>query len=221
MCYSDSFLYLLHICNLIRCQTRLLSFGREQQDRVRKLISTFYLSQSFLICACEMTDPYIEYNAAKTGDLEKIILLVEQGADKDKLYRGGNNSIIPLRYGYGKLVSGGTLLYIASSNGHLPVVRYLVEQGADMEKGSGDWTPLIVASYRGHLDVARYLLEHGANGDKANDEGRTSLFYAIQESNLDVALYLLEQGIDKDKADIDGFSPLHIAADKGHLEIVR
>ena len=36
---SDFHVYLVHICNLIRFQTRLPSFGREQQQRVQKLIS--------------------------------------------------------------------------------------------------------------------------------------------------------------------------------------
>ena len=36
---SDFHVYLVHICNLIRVQTRLLSCGREQQQRVQKLIS--------------------------------------------------------------------------------------------------------------------------------------------------------------------------------------
>ena len=92
--------------------------------------------------------------AAHGGNLKRVKLLVEQGADKDK----GD-------------ISGQTPLYLASDNGHLDVVKYLVEQGASLDKASDlSWTPLIGAAIRGHLEVTRYLLEQGADREKADND---------------------------------------------------
>ena len=121
------------------------------------------------------------YDAVNRGDLERVQVLVEQGADKDQT--GG--------------YAGYTPLYVASRNGHLPVVRYLVEQGADMENASvGGWTPVMYASWYGYLDVVRYLLEQGANRDKACNDGRTSLHIAAQNGRLEIAKLLMVYGAD-------------------------
>ena len=55
------------------------------------------------------------WHAAKLGHLGIVRLLVEQGADKEKVRHDGD----------------GTPLCIASHMGHLGIVRYLLEQGAD------------------------------------------------------------------------------------------
>ena len=56
------------------------------------------------------------HEAASRNDLERVRMLVEQGADKDKF--GG---------------IGMTPLHWASWKGHLNVVQYLVEQGATID----------------------------------------------------------------------------------------
>ena len=53
------------------------------------------------------------YDAARTNNLERVRLLVEQGTDKDK-----GDSV------------GRTPLFRASQDGQLDVTQYLVEQGA-------------------------------------------------------------------------------------------
>ena len=92
------------------------------------------------------------HTAAVKGNLERVRLLVEQGADKDKFDSNGDT---PLR--------------LASYHGHLDVVKYLVEQGASLEKDNIDFTPLASAACNGQLEVARYLLEQGADRDKADN----------------------------------------------------
>ena len=58
------------------------------------------------------------YDAACAGDLERVILLMEQGEDKNQV--DGTYRM--------------TALYEAAENNHFAVVQYLVEQGADIEK---------------------------------------------------------------------------------------
>ena len=101
------------------------------------------------------------HDAAQKGNLDRVKLLVEQRADKDKFDRRGST---PLR--------------LASAAGHFDVVQYLVEQGASLDKDSIDSTPLSIAAIYGYLEIARYLLEQGADRDKADDEGMTPLHCA-------------------------------------------
>ena len=96
------------------------------------------------------------FDAAKHGLLEQVMLLVVQGAEKDKTFGHRQE----------------TALAIAAEHGLLDIIRYLVEQGADMEKAdSYGWTPLFTAACSGHLEEVRYLLEQGANRDKVDTDG--------------------------------------------------
>ena len=133
------------------------------------------------------------YNAAEEGDLERVTLLVEQGAEKDKTFGNANQ----------------TALIGAARNCHLNVVRYFVEQGADMERAcSVGCTPLIYASSRGHFELARYLLEQGANRDKATVHGMTSLHYAAAAGYLEIAKLLMVYGADLNARDSRGQLPI-------------
>ena len=88
--------------------------------------------------------------AVRANNMERVRLLVQQGADKDN---GDFN--------------GWTPLWCASMNGFLDVAQYLVEQGATLDKTDRDgWTSLAAAAIYGHLEVCRYLLEQGADRDK-------------------------------------------------------
>ena len=150
------------------------------------------------------------YDAADAGDPERVQVLVERGADKEKVT---NKEV-----GYDT-----TPLSIASRNGHLPVVQYLVEQGVDKEmKDFFGWTPLYIASRNGHIGVVRYLVEQGSNMEKTSGPRTwTPLHVACIEGCSDVVRYLLEQGADRDKACDNGSTPLHLAAEKGHLETAK
>ena len=100
--------------------------------------------------------------SVRSNNLDRVRLLVEQGADKDKVDS-----------------DGWTPLFWASEEGHLDVAQYLVEQGATLDKASNNgYTPLSRATIRGHFELARYLLEQGADRDQANNQGFTPLHVA-------------------------------------------
>ena len=87
------------------------------------------------------------YDAAEAGDLARVALLVEQGADINQV--GGRFK--------------ETALCIVARNGHLEVVRNLMEQGADIEKADVDGDTLaddeeIKQAIR---DEPRRRLDHG------------------------------------------------------------
>jgi ankyrin repeat protein len=65
------------------------------------------------------------HNAVESGNLKRVKIIVEQGANMDKID------------------SGITPLYLASLKGRVDIVQYLVEQGASLDKASsGGYTPL-------------------------------------------------------------------------------
>jgi ankyrin repeat protein len=135
------------------------------------------------------------FDSAKDGNLERVMLLVQQGAEKDQQF--------------GK--DGKTALIIAAGKGHADVVRFLVEQGACIDKPNYyGCTPLMYATSANHIDVVRYLLEQGANRDMADITagGYTSLHLAAIEGHLEIAKLLMICGAD-----------LNVRSDLGKLPI--
>ena len=132
------------------------------------------------------------HDAVKKKDLERVRLLIEQGADKDKC---DCNGITPL--------------YWASCGGHLDVAQYLVEQGATLDKANSSGnTPLIIATVFGKVEVARYLLEQGADRDKADNYGNTPLHGAAKYGHLEIAMLLMSYGADLNARTSDGQLPI-------------
>ena len=89
------------------------------------------------------------FNAAQNGNIEKIKVLLDQGAD------------INVKLG----VDQWTPLMTASRQGHLEAVDLLLEEGSDpnirdarYKKNAYHW-----ALQYGHRDVAKLLLDNGAN----------------------------------------------------------
>ena len=146
------------------------------------------------------------YDAAKAGNMDRVQLLLEQGADKDAKFGHRNE----------------TPLYGAASNGHLSIVQLLVEQGANMEKANRiDWTPLMIAAQYGHLNVVRYLLDQGANRDKASRGGWTSLHNAAMRCHLVIAKLLMAYGADLNARTSLGQLPIDIASTEEIKQAIR
>ena len=135
------------------------------------------------------------YDAAEVGDLERLILLVEQGVDKNQV--GGDYD--------------DTAVAAAAENNHFFAVQYLVEHGADIDKGNtkgARFNPLHYASSAGHFEVARYLLEQGADRGKASDYGDTPLHIAANSGHLEVTKLLMVYGADLNARNHAGELPI-------------
>ena len=146
------------------------------------------------------------YDDAKSGDLEQVTQLVEQGIDKNQV-SGADNQ---------------TSFDIAATNNHLHVVQYLLEQGADMEKSDmyGN-TPLLHAANLGHLEITRYLLEQGADRDKVADDGFTPLHAAVGNGQLETAKLLMIYGADLNAKNNSGELPIDIAVYEEIKQAIR
>ena len=151
LCIIRSFLFSLVLCRI--CAENNSPKGPQAIDNGELEIGI--MQSCFTICPCLRTDLHI---AAEKGRLWLVRLLVEQGADKDKV---NSNGLTPL--------------YLASCHGHLDVVQYLVEQGSELDKANNyGYTPLSIATAFGHHQIARYLLEQGADKEKAGHVGDPS-----------------------------------------------
>ena len=136
------------------------------------------------------------YDAAREGNLERVVLLVEQGTEKDEIFENRQE----------------TALCVAAEKGHLDIIRCLVEQGADMEKADIDgWNPLLNAAAFGNLDVMRYLLEQGADREKADNSGHTPLHFAASQGHLEPVKLLMVYGADFNARNNDGQLPIDLA----------
>ena len=134
--------------------------------------------------------------AVKKNDLDRVRLLVEQGADKDKCDINGS----------------WTPLIWSCRKGFFAVTQYLVEQGASLDKANSvRETPLIHSIIGGHLDVARYLLEQGADRDKADIDDYTPLLCAAQYGHLEITKMLMSYGADLNARNYADELPIDIA----------
>ncbi|UNQ73406.1 ankyrin repeat domain-containing protein [Infirmifilum sp. NZ] len=112
--------------------------------------------------------------AAGIGDLEKIRMLLERGADIN-----ARDNI------------GWTPLHFAAIAGKLDVARLLIEKGADVNaRGVFGDTPLHYAAMNGHLDVVKLLVDSGADVDARDEYGRTPWDLARERGHVEVVRLL-------------------------------
>jgi ankyrin repeat protein len=98
------------------------------------------------------------------------------------------------QYNYTELVGfwGGLApMHLAARQGEMESVKALIDAGADVNQpGAGDpVTPMLIATMNGHFDVAKYLLDKGADPNKAQINGVTPLYAALNCQWAAKALY--------------------------------
>jgi ankyrin repeat protein len=197
----------------------------------------------WLLDTCDQNTAMIDgctplHIACENGHIEVARLLVEAGADKDKVSTDGSTplyvaceqghiEVVQLLVEAGSdtekaLADGCTPLYVACECGHTKVAQLLVEAGADKEKAStSGYTPLLVTCHNGYVDVVRLLVEAGADKENASADGCEPLLIACENGHNEVARLLLEAGADKERASTDGWTPLLIACENGRIEVAR
>ncbi|CBK21667.2 uncharacterized protein [Blastocystis hominis] len=105
------------------------------------------------------------------------------------------------------------LRHAAASYGNLEVLKLLVSRGGIdvlLQDSDGD-TPLHVCEDR---ECGEFLIENGAKFDMPNNEGKTPIWYAVEEDFQFMVDYYLEKGIltpdlvERIRADVENASDL-------------
>lgn len=143
--------------------------------------------------------------AAEHGDVDDVMLLLNQGADVH--------------------VADGdqwTALMFAARMGYAQIARLLLDRGANVDAVEKDqWTPLMLAAQYGHVDVARLLLGRGAYIEAVDSKKWTPLMLAAEEGQIDMMFLLLDRGANIQAVDTDQWSALMYAVSKGQINVVR
>jgi len=114
--------------------------------------------------------------AAQEGKTKKIRMLVEAGADVNRME-----------------MNGFAPLHLAAGEGHVKAVQALLAAGADMEIENPlneNNTPLMLASQYGLTEITKLLVEHGANRQHPDAEGRTALDFAVKHRYPEIVALL-------------------------------
>lgn len=134
------------------------------QARLRRIC--FWLAASLLSAGCTSQRNVDLVEAALTGDLPKVQVLLKQGANVEAT-----------------ALDGLTPLDAAARQGHLEVLKYLIEAGASVNGGAhNDRTALGTAMVYEHTDCAKFLISRGGEirGTQAWKQG---LLTALKRDN--------------------------------------
>lgn len=175
------------------------------------------------------------HRACKTGNLSKVISLLQAGEDINGL---NNYSETPLKVasakGFFEIVKvllnhapdinycpaqrinsyTEPALCAAVRGGYSEVVRALIDAGASLEAPSHClFQPLHQALRLGHLQVAELLVERGASLESIDSFGETPLHTAVRSGSCEGARLLLDAGANINAIDASGMTPLHSAVE--------
>lgn len=186
------------------------------------------------------------HNAVKSGDIDKVRQLIENGYSVNKKDKYG---ITPLQLaadsGYKDIVKllikkGARVnetnnaniapIHLAASNGHVNTVKLLIKYGADVNiQDEDEKTPLCFAVEYGHTKVIALLKENGAgvkvdNGKElisfhSINSSTTPLHNAVQSGDINKVKQLIADGYSVNEKDKDGRTPRNIAVENGHMNI--
>lgn len=139
--------------------------------------------------------------ASSKGHIEIIKLLLERGADINKVNSFDENAIM-----------------CACKNGHLDVVNYLILKGADVNHTNYGGETALLATCRyeivedttekidRYIKIIKLLLVNGANINHVNENGYTALMLACQRGNKEIAKLLILNGCDVNCRNSKGIS---------------
>lgn len=168
-------------------------------------------------------------SAAESGDVQKVVDLINQGAPLDKkdhsgetpLHKAaslGNKEVIEALVKYKaplnkKDGNGATPLHLAILFGYAEAAKCLIECGADLKaKDKNGQTPVhlaVVPQVKGfNQEIIKTLIDYQAPLDECNKAGFTPLQSTIRENKPEAAVHLIEGGADVNATDPVGNPPL-------------
>ncbi|XP_038135248.1 cyclin-dependent kinase 4 inhibitor C-like [Cyprinodon tularosa] len=119
-------------------------------------------------------------NASASGNIEKVLLLLQAGANVNGLNRFGRTALQVVKLGHSALVEALldkgadpnaldpvqhlSVTHDAAREGFVDTVRVLIHHGADVNRVDQHGNlPLHLAEREGHQEVVKLLLEHTAD----------------------------------------------------------
>ena len=135
--------------------------GKEFNPSAKSLLEIYPLikKHNLIKINSNLSEDNILIEAIIQGDIDRIRLLLNNGADVNAKYEHGQ-----------------TPLMWASKEGRADIVKLLLEKGADVNaKDRFNQTSLMYASKYAFTDIVKLLLEKGANVDIKNIFGNTAL----------------------------------------------
>lgn len=164
------------------------------------------LALSMFLGNCEMALANPVHDAARSGDVNKISELIDDGVSINALDDKGETPLI-----------------IAILESRFSVVDIIIEHGADIRaRNRGGFTALHAASYVGNSAIARKLLDKGADvNDQDNKAGVTALSVAAEEGYSGVAQVLIDFGAKLEASERNGYTPLSRALWRGQSDVVK
>jgi ankyrin repeat protein len=127
----------------------------------KTIIFIYFLSKFFILTHHTLgsIEPTTICDFAANGDLERVQILLEKGADPNFVDDNGL-----------------TALHMAADRGHIEITRLLLNQGANVNAQdlNGD-TPLHNACLCEHKDIIVLLLGKGADKSTKNTSGETPI----------------------------------------------
>ncbi|WP_424681992.1 ankyrin repeat domain-containing protein [Frateuria sp. YIM B11624] len=149
--------------------------------------------------------------AAREGDIERALALLEAGADPDATPAPGERDQRPV-------------LTLAALLPDTRLLRALIAKGAEVNRASGGLTALLAAtrdSWHGRAEAVMTLLANGASPLVADGEGNTALHGAALSEEPIVAAMLLDAAAPVNALNKAGISPLAAACRAANWPLAR
>jgi len=156
------------------------------------------------ISACLLQDLDSEITeASRNGDIEKVQMLLDQGADVNASTLNSLLSMAAHR-GYTDMVkvlldagAQGKVEALGLATWHPETVRVLLDAGTDVNgRAMLDMRALEIAAMEGHTETAKLLIDAGADVDRRDEAGWTALMQAAWAGQTEVVKLLLDVGAD-------------------------
>ena len=114
---------------------------------------------------------------------EVIKLLVESGAQVNRLKKGGGSALLYAAE-WGKLAAASALLEAGADPNAKSNVKEASVGPTGQRGTSGGNCPIHAATWSGNVEMVKLLLEHGADPKKANEDGKTPRSIAVDNGIL-------------------------------------